>query len=51
MFTAIVWIGQYGSWSKGGFETHAEAERAALTEIVRGAFGTRNDLRADVEER
>ena len=49
MFTAIVWIGKYGSWSQGGFATHAEAERVALSEIVRGAFGSRTDLRADVE--
>jgi len=22
MFTAVVWIGQYGSWSKGGFASY-----------------------------
>jgi hypothetical protein len=44
MWTAIVWIGQYGSWSRGGFDTRVEALRAALDAATDGTFGTRWDL-------
>ena len=49
MYTAIVWIGKYGSWSKGGFTNRTDAQIAAMEQIASGAYGDRTDLRPDVE--
>jgi len=43
MFTAVVWIGQYGSWSKGGFASYDDAAAAGADQIYRHAFGGRTD--------
>lgn len=51
MWTAIVWIGQYGSWSKGGFDSKLEALRAALDEATGGTWGDRDDLTIDAEQK
>jgi len=49
VYTAIVWIGKYGSWSKGGFTNRTDAQIAAMEQIASGAYGDRTDLRPDVE--
>ncbi len=48
-YTAILWIGEYGSWSKDGFATYAQAAQAANDEIASGRWGTRTDLVPYVE--
>ncbi len=51
MFTAIVWIGKYGSWSKGGFDSETDAWRAAVEYATdpKGALAERQDIEIDVE--
>jgi hypothetical protein len=49
MYTAIVWIGTHGSWSKAGFASASEAWAACREEIFSGAFGDRTDLKPEVK--
>lgn len=51
MYTAIVWIGLYGSWSKGGFATKAEAANAAFdyANAPGSALAGRDDVTIEVE--
>lgn len=51
MWYAVVYIGQYGSWTKGGFDSKVDALRAALDYATGGACGTRDDLLVFAEQR
>jgi len=48
MFIVVVWIEQYGSWSKGGFASYDEAAAAGADQIYRHAFGDRTDVHLEV---
>ena len=51
MYTAIVWIGKYGSWSQGGYDNETDALRAAVDYATKpgSALAERQDIEIGVE--